>query len=151
MWEVFVTRIRLFRESFSDCEFSLEIDEEDCPTQPGVCCVCVCVCVCMFVCVCVRARVCVNPFYSLRTATLFHPSFFSSFFISFPPFSFFIFFSFVFSSSISSSSIFSLLLSFHQFFPLPCLDNITPGTIRYNHIVALKQFMLCFWRGLLVR
>ena len=69
MWEGFVTRIRLFRESFSDCEFSLEIDEEDCPTQPGVC---VCVWVCMFacvhvcayvwvcVCLCLSVRVCVS-------------------------------------------------------------------------------------------
>jgi hypothetical protein len=43
MWEGFVRRIRLFGESFSDCECSLEIDEEDCPTQPGVY-VCVCIC-----------------------------------------------------------------------------------------------------------
>ena len=56
MWERFVNRIRLFRESFSDCEFSLEIDEEDCPTQPGVC-VCECVYVCMYVRVCVRVCV----------------------------------------------------------------------------------------------
>ena len=56
MWERFVNRIRLFQESFSDCEFSLEIDEEDCPTQPGVC---VCVCKCMCMCVCLRVCICV--------------------------------------------------------------------------------------------
>jgi hypothetical protein len=173
-----VGRVTVWYECLSECECTFEIDEEDCPTQPGRSCYR------YFMSHLLRLILFLQyfdfflflslplPFFSFTFSYFYSFPFFSLSFLSFPflrivafplmlyavlPFSFLSFSRILLSFSlILSVALLHLLFPFHSCSPLlhssfPFLSFAPSFSFSFLFSVELKQFMLCLWRGVLVR